>query len=117
VVEQRGEGWGYIWVIQDPAEGGVNVVFVQKYIAIQVLLSKTPDVNPMAQEGFSIVNCRVSLVANPGFGHLGICAASVTFEDRVGGIYDDLEFLFLHDQAQKRDRDAVDGLQEKAGEA
>jgi hypothetical protein len=41
--------WGYIRVVQDPEEGGVNVIFVQEYVAIWVPLAKTPDVNPMAQ--------------------------------------------------------------------
>jgi hypothetical protein len=30
VLEHGGKGWGYIRVVQDPAEGGVNVVFVQE---------------------------------------------------------------------------------------
>jgi hypothetical protein len=93
VVEQRGKSRGYIRVIQDLVEGGFDIFFVQYYVAIRVPLVKTPDVNPMSQLGFSIVNSQVSLVVNPGLGHLGICIDGVTFEDRVGGVYDDPDFF------------------------
>jgi hypothetical protein len=49
VLKHSGEGWSCIRVIQDPAEGGVNIFFVQDYVTIRVPLVKTPDVNAMAQ--------------------------------------------------------------------
>jgi hypothetical protein len=104
VLEHRGKARGYIRVIQDLAEGGFDVLFVQYYVAIRVPLVKTPDVNPMSQLGFSIVNCRVSLVVDPGLGHLGICIDGVTFEYRVGGIYDDPDFFSAWSSSGVRSR-------------
>jgi hypothetical protein len=71
-----------------------------------VPLAETPAVNPVAQQGFSIVYCRIAMVVYPGVGHLRVFVSSVTFECCVSCIDDDPSLLFLHDQTQERDHDA-----------
>jgi hypothetical protein len=84
---------------------------------IRVPLVETPYVNPVTNQGFAVLDCRILMVVYSCLMHMHIRVACVSVKNRVSWVNNDPELLFLHNQVQERDHDARDKVQERASES
>jgi hypothetical protein len=92
-------------------------MFVYQYVAVRIPLTEAPYLDPVAQQGFSVVDRHITLLIYSRLCHLRICVACVAIEDSVSWVNNDPELLFLKDQVQKRHHDARNEVQERARES
>jgi hypothetical protein len=78
---------------------------------------ETPYVDPVAQKGFVVVKRRIAMVVYSRLWYLHIHIACAAVKDHVRWVKNDPELMFLKDQAQKRNHDARNEVQERAREA
>jgi hypothetical protein len=75
-------------------------------------LTYAPDVDPVVNQSFFVVDRGVVMVVYCWFWHLSLGVACIPFKDSPFRINYDLELLLLQDEAQKINHESCDEVDE-----